>query len=215
MSITRLLGQTGTIRKQRTGAGAPGPDIDTAVACRFRPQAHTGDHTAELPHVLVVESGVDVDARDLFLDGSDIYEILPDPVNAQSPRGVNHITAHCLPLPDTCTITADAGRGTFNDTTLQYDGDPADTQIHVDIPCRLSPWESPERVVVAGEDLKSLRTYELAVPWSKTGIKVGHFVQITASSNPDTVNTQLEVVDVAAKSQAAAQRLVVREERRR
>lgn len=111
-------------------------------------------------------------------------------------------------MVDTCTITRSATRGTFNETTLQYDS-PTTTSLYTG-KCRVKPagGQVSDRVVQFGEQAVSLWPFQVSVPISVENLAVDDLVTITASSlDPDLVGTVLRVRDVTQGTHITARRL--------
>jgi hypothetical protein len=74
-------------------------------------------------------------------------------------------------------------------------------------PCRVRPAGGP-RVVNVGEDVFSLRMFDVWLPWDTTGVELDHLLTVTTSDDPYLVGRVLRVVDVQGGSDSAHRKLL-------
>jgi hypothetical protein len=91
------------------------------------------------------------------------------------------------------------------DTQGPYD---PDTNTHTPVPgalvysgkCRVRHLSRAEEVATLAEQQVTLVDYRITVPASASGIRVGLFLKVTATADPDLLNKRLSVVGVAKGS---------------
>jgi hypothetical protein len=108
---------------------------------------------------------------------------------------------------------AGTGPGTFDPDTGSNTG-----AARVDVAAteaRIQPTAAAARQTVAGDQVVTLRTYLVALPWNVAGVLVDDRVEVTsvaeADSDPDLLGTLLRVRDVT-KTSTQWQRTLVCEE---
>jgi hypothetical protein len=108
-------------------------------------------------------------------------------------------------LVDTCTITDDVAEE-FDPDSGTYP-DPGDGAEVYSGRCRVAP-AGGDRVVDAGDGPRSLRTFNVTIPWDATGVEINHLVTIGTSADPHLEGRIMRVVDVQGGSDNPHRRLV-------
>lgn len=108
-------------------------------------------------------------------------------------------------LPDTCTITRATGDPTFNPATGEVTPAPT-TEVYTGA-CRVRP--DRDRVVQAGEEPVTLRTFTGTLPHSADEVENDDRLTVTASTDEALVDRTFRVVDVRSGTWDIARRLVL------
>lgn len=112
-------------------------------------------------------------------------------------------------LSDTCTIS-EPSTETFNAGTGGYTTTPG-AVVHAALACRFGSLMTADRVVEAGGEPVSLRTYRLRVSWDTTGIEPEQVVVATTSNDPHLQGSTFRVVDVQGMTDPVGRSVIVEE----
>lgn len=97
----------------------------------------------------------------------------------------------------TITFDSDAGVESETDGTVVYAG-----------VCRVRPSSGPQ-VVEAGEAPRSLRLYDVWLPYDTTGVELDHVLTVTDSDDPYMIGREFRITDVQGGSDGAYRKLLV------
>lgn len=109
-------------------------------------------------------------------------------------------------LTDSCTIAAakatsfSAGDYTTTPGAQVYSG-----------ACRFGALDTDDRVVEAGGEAVSLRTYRLHLPWDTTGIEPNQIVSATTSNDPHIEGARFRVLDVRGMTDPVGRSVIIEE----
>lgn len=164
--------------------------------------------------VMTLEPGQDVQAGDrLLLDGTVLYEVIGDPVNAWTPRGPHHLEAYVRKdqARDVCAITRITGaRAVYNSGTDSYD-DPTTTPVYTGA-CQVARTQTVPSVseVVAGEAQSAKRRWVVTLPGPAPAVLPLDIFTLTSSADPALLAASpMIVVELEAFTDASGVRFVV------
>lgn len=110
-------------------------------------------------------------------------------------------------LVDECTISRPSTAEPTWNAGLGRSVPAAPTAVFTGV-CRVQPRPTDDRVVSAGEEPVTLRSYYVELPWDTDEVLVDDLITITASADADLAGRVLRVADIAYTSLHVVRHLI-------
>lgn len=109
-------------------------------------------------------------------------------------------------MTDRCTITAQGGEPVYDPETNSYQT--PDRTVIYEGRCRVVATAMGERIVEHAGGPITLATYRVYVPRDVDGVREGHQLEVTSSTDPALEGRTLHIADVLFSTHQPARRLV-------
>ena len=166
------------------------------------------------------DTGAAFNAGDRVVDGTRTFEFVADTEQLKRPGGtVHHVVGRLRPaapmlqdlltrglsMADRCTITRVNADDSFDTGTGVYTA-ATTSQVYVG-PCRVLARAADDRIVLAADDRRPIRSILVLVPFDVDDVEVDDLVNVSVSDDGRLVGRDLRVTGVEVESEVAVRTL--------